>query len=162
MIEVNQFPIFVQQKAGIGGKAGDKAARNAAAALRLLRIVFLQDLPFYHHDFPKLPIFDSRLSQDHKEAFLHWGKLVQRYTKECEELMTQEQALEVFQSGTGDGGSMTVMKGMPIIAAHVQPPPGFRKVPIVGSEVLCYLEKVLARCNALVLVLLLIVTQPII
>ena len=64
------------------------------------------------------------------------------YTKECEELLAQEQALEVFQSETGDGGCMTVMKGMPIIAAHVQPPEGFRKVPIVGSEVLCYLEKV--------------------
>ena len=64
------------------------------------------------------------------------------YAKECEELMTQEQALDVFQNGTEDGRSMTVMKGMPIIAAHVEAPPGFRKVPIVGSEILFYLEKV--------------------
>ena len=57
---------------------------------------------------------------------------------------------------------MTVMKNMPIIAAHVQPPELFRKVAIVGSEVLCYLEKVWEPWMHLFLFLCLTATQHII
>lgn len=56
--------------------------------------------------------------------------------------MSDHQALEVISNPLRGGGSVTVLKGIPVIASHVAPPPGYQKVKIVGSELLCYLEKV--------------------
>ena len=129
--------LFVQ-KAAIGGKDGDKAAKNAAEAFRLLRTILLQDLPLYFKDFPELPVFKSRVFKDRWSAFVRWSELLQKYSQECDALGAADRGLNMF----GDGGS-TIFGHMPIVAQDVPAPTGFKKFPIEGSDFLCYLEKVM-------------------
>ena len=99
------------QKAAIGGKDGDEAAKNAAEAFRLLRTILLQDLPLYFKDFPELPVFKSRVFKDRWSAFVRWSELLQKYSQECDDLGAANAGLHMF----GDGGS-TIFKHMPIVA----------------------------------------------
>ena len=126
------------QKAAIGGKHGDKAAQNASEAFRALRVILLQDLPLYFRDFADLPIFKSRVLRDHWSAFLRWSQLIWKYNDECKELGAGNTALHTF-----DDGGVAIFKGMPIAPRDAPTPEGFKKVSIAGSDLLCYLEKVL-------------------
>lgn len=110
--------------------------------MRLLRLIFLQDLPFHHRDHPNLPIFKSKLLIDHWEAFERWKKLAIQYNTECSEMAKNARLLHVLE-GEGEVGP-TVFKGIPIFPKHADAPAGFKKVPIVGSELLFTLEKVRA------------------
>ena len=112
------------QKAAIGGKDGDKAAKNATEAFRLLRTILLQDLPLYFKDFPELPAFKSRVFKDHWSAFVRWSELLQKYSQECDALRAVDGGLHIF----GDGGS-TIFKCMRIVAQDVPVPTGFKKNP---------------------------------
>ena len=92
--------LFVQ-KVAIGGKDGDKVAKNAAEAFRLLRAIMLQNLPLYFKDYLELPIFKSRVFKDHWSAFVRWSELFQKYNQECNALGVANGGLHMC----GDGGS---------------------------------------------------------
>ena len=44
---------------------------------------------------------------------------------------------------TFDDGGVAILKGMPIATRDAPTPEGFKRVSIAGSDLLCYLEKVM-------------------
>jgi len=101
---------------------------------RFLRKVLVQDLPLYYDQFPHLSIFNCEHFNRNWQGFQRWHRLQNGIIREVEKVRLQRPP-ELLSAKSRRLGSL--------VSLSDEAPQGYIIQPIVGSEKLGYLRKVI-------------------